>query len=194
LALVLICVIVLAVGVAVGRQLWTGRQAKSQADEAGASYFSSCNFDQAGQVPDGTIIGTLQLPGDATTWPIRAGTDEAALTAGVGWFSQTALPGQLGNMAVIGRRLITGGAFDAILDLKVGDQVVVHTCESQYTYTIFVAPSDLTVQRSDGWVLDPTPGSSGQLPTQAILTLIANQDIIGSSDLAVGFAKLTGTS
>jgi len=133
----------------------------------------------------------LTLPGSLTTWPIKVGTGDDSLDAGVGWYPQTASPGQIGNMAVVGRRLPSGGAFDSILSLSTGDQVVVETCAMRYTYTISVAPRDLTVQPDATWVLGAVPGQPSVVPTTSWLTLIANQDVLPSSDRAVGFAKLS---
>jgi len=143
---------------------------------------------------DNVVIGLLTMPGSMTMWPIHTGVSDAALDAGVGWYQQTAEPGQVGNMALVGRRLPSGGPFDNILNLNVGDTVTVTTCTSVFTYTLVTAPRDLTVQPTDDWVLDAVPGSPSAMPTDAWLTLIANQSIESSPDRAVGFAKLTATS
>ena len=181
-----------------------GWLASNQASSTGRGFLSACAANQApapattptlrvtGTPPsDGTTIGLITLPGSTTAWPIKAGTGSDALAAGVGWYTQTAAPGQLGNMAVVGRRLPSGGAFDAILSLSAGDQIELQTCAVTYTYTVRIAPRDLTVQSADTWVLDPVPGAAADLPTTAWLTLIANLDVMGGPDRAVGFAELT---
>ena len=186
-----------------------GDQAADQAAAAGDDFLAACplvtdntsNLSPTPTLPppfpagvapaDGTIIGLLRLSSAATPWPIRAGVGEDNLAAGVGWYPQTAGPGQLGNMALVGYRLSSGGAFDDILGMNVGDEVIVDTCDTRFTYTVEVAPRDLTVQPNDTWVLDAVPGQPGSLPNTAWLTLIANQDILPGSDRAVGFARLT---
>ena len=198
-------------GLAVWQFWWVGRQATGAAGQAGQEFLNACpGWCPVGQLPgddlsvmgpmpvpddavppDGVTIALLTLPGSTTTWPIRVGTDDTSLDAGVGWYAQTSGPGQIGNMAVVGRRLPSGGAFDNILALNVGDQVSIDTCAMHFVYTIRVAPRDLTVQASDTWVLDAVPGQPNVMPTAAWLTLIANQDVLPSDDRAVGFAELT---
>jgi len=186
LGVVIVVLLAIAVvGAFVWQFWWVPSQATAAADQSAGAYCTTGADDGA--------IGLLQLPGASTKWPIGSGVTDETLAAGVGWYPQTGRPGQPGNMAVVGRRLIAGGAFDSILDLAEGDLVMVETCDMVYTYTVVVAPRDLTVQPGDTWVLDPVPGSSGVMPTEAWLTLIANQDILPSNDRAVGFASLTNS-
>jgi len=208
-AVVILLALVVA-GLAAWQFWWVGRDAASRAGQAGESYFASCPVvvlpsEQAtaslpaplpdtAEPPEGTTIGLLTLPGSSTQWPIKAGTDDANLDAGVGWYSQTSGPGEVGNMAVVGRRLASGGAFDSILSLAVGDLLTLETCSMVYTYTVTVAPADLTVQPNDVWVLDAVPGQPDAIPSVSWLTLIANQDVISTNDRAVGFAELTSST
>ena len=53
-----------------------------------------------------------------------------------------------------------------------------------------MAPRDLTVQSDDDWVLDAVPGHPEQLPSRAVMTLTANQDLLPTGDRSVGFAHL----
>ncbi|MCL2489325.1 MAG: class E sortase [Propionibacteriaceae bacterium] len=175
-----------------------GLQAASRASSESSAYLSACQLDpgfngaDAHAVAADVTIGVLTLPG-STAWPVRAGVSNAALDGGVGWYQQTAAPGQVGNMAVVGQRA-AGGAFDGILKLNAGDTITLQTCLATYTYTLVTSPRDLTVQSDDDWVLGAVPGASGLMPTDTWLTLIANQDVRPSPDRAVGFAKLTATS
>jgi len=188
-AVVILVLLVLIVAGGLGRQFWwVPRQVAASAEQKSSDFLAACTT-----APVEDDIGLLQLPGASTMWPIRSGVDDDAMAAGVGWYPQTGLPGQPGNMAIVGRRLVAGGAFDGILNLNQGDQVIIETCDTVYTYTVVVAPRDLTVQPDDTWVLDPVPGSSGVMPSQSWLTLIANQDVLPSSDRAVGFASLTAS-
>jgi len=201
LAVVLVALAVVGAGVFGWWRLWgAGVQSSRQAAQASSDYLGGCGqaagakSADAHAAADGVTIGLLTLPGSSTTWPIRAGVSDAALDAGVGWYQQTDAPGEVGNMALVGRRLTSGGAFDSILNINVGDAVTVTTCESVFTYTVVTAPRDLTVQPADTWVLGTVPGSPSAMPTDSWLTLIANQDVTGSSDRAVGFARLTATT
>jgi len=198
LAVAIVAVVVVVVAALGWWRLWgAGQQNAAQAGKDATSYLSGCDLDPGfNGTPEtdssGATVGLLTLPGSSTSWPIRVG--DAALDGGVGWYQQTAGPGQVGNMAVVGRRLASGGPFDNILDLNVGDAITVTTCADVFTYTLVTAPRDLTVQPTDTWVLGAVPGSPSAMPTDAWLTLIANQDISPSPDRVVGFAKLTSTS
>lgn len=170
---------------------WTPRQNTHQADAAERDYFANCQSIDPGF--DVRRIGLMQLPGSQTWWPVLQLAADDGQASNLIWYPTTALPGQLGNMVVVGQRLVAGGPFSNILDLNQGDKVIVETCSMRYTYTVVVAPRDLTVQPGDTWVMDPVPGEQGVMPTDAYLTLIANQDITPSTDRAVGFAKLTSS-
>ena len=181
-------------------RLWgASLQAASRAGSESTAYLDSCKLDSgfngadAHAVADDVTIGVLTLPGSSTAWPIRSGVSDAALDGGVGWYQQTAAPGDVGNMAVVGQR-VSGGAFNGILGLNAGDTITLQTCTATYAYTLVTSPRDLTVQSDDDWVLGAVPGASGLMPTDTWLTLIANQDVRPSPDRAVGFAKLTTTS
>jgi len=181
-------------------QVWGADwQADRRATAASAQFRSSCSLDPGfsggpDTAADGSVVADLTLPGTSTPWPVRVGVQDASLADGVGWYRQTAAPGEVGNMAVVGYRLGAGGAFDGILSLNTGDTIRLETCFRRYTYTIEVAPRDLTVQPTDTWVLQAVPGQPAAMPTDSWLTLIANQDISPSTDRAVGFARLTSTS
>jgi len=187
-----LAVVVAAVGV---WSLWLrGVFAAARADADSRTYLSGCLDPGFTGVRDGVQIAIITLPGSPTGWPVRQGVGGASLRDSVGWYDQTARPGQVGNMVLVGQRLATGGPFDAILDIKAGDAITVETCQAVYTYTVRVAPSDLTVQPTDTWVMDAVPGRPAAMPSTAWLTLVANQDVLPTSDRAVGFAELTATT
>lgn len=135
----------------------------------------------------------LRIPSLELEVPIIAGVEPGDLNRGVGWYPGSALPGQVGNFAVAGYRFSNGEPFRRLLELKIGDQVVVETAHAVFTYTVISAPGDLTVDRDDSWVLDPVPGRPEEAPTQAHLTLTTAEDVIDTDDRSVGFATLTDT-
>lgn len=154
--------------------------------------------------PRDTIVGSvipsgafalLRIPafGDDYEVPILSGTDPGALARGVGHYSSTAMPGQVGNFAVSGHRVTHGQPFARLLELNQGDKIVVETRTAIYSYTLDVAPRDLTVESSDGWVLNPVPGKN-TAPTKALLTLTSCQDLFRSRDRSIGFGHLTRTT
>jgi sortase A len=94
--------------------------------------------------------------------PIVLGDDWEALKRGVGQHIGTADPGQRGNLVLTGHNDIYGEVFRELDQLQPGDEVVVFTAHTSYTYviveTIFVAPTEVEV-------LEPT--------SNATLTLIS---------------------
>ncbi len=126
--------------------------------------------------------------------PIIVGTSDYALGRGVGWYESTQLPGQVGNFALAGHRITHGEPFARLLELKVGDKVIVTTKTTVFTYEIDKPPSQLTVKDVDTWVLDPVPGKTNVKPTQALITLTTCQDLFHSPDRSVGFGHLVGTA
>lgn len=163
---------------------------------------------QSGPTPTATGPGTRPVPGDAMALlripalgndyevPIIAGTEASQLARGVGWYTSTALPGQVGNFAIAGHRITHGEPFARVMQLKAGDKVIVETRQAIYTYELTSAPADLTVKDTEGsWVLWPVPDKNkpGAQPTQAIITLTTCTDLFASPDRSVGFGKLIET-
>jgi sortase A len=126
--------------------------------------------------------------------PVLEGTDPSVLAKGVGHYPGTAAAGAVGNFALAGQRITRGKPFAALLTLQPGDQVVVETRDAVHTYVIDEPPRQLTVRRSDGWVLDPVPGRPGERATVALITLTTSQDLFRSGDRSVGFGHLQSTT
>ena len=150
--------------------------------------------DGASVIP-GDAIALLRIPafGDDYEIPILNGTDLSILSKGVGHYSSTAAPGQIGNFAIAGHRVTHGQPFAKMLTLKKGDEVIVETREAIYTYVIDDSPRRLTVKDSETWVLDPVPGEPDAKPTEALITLTTCQDLFRSSDRSIGFGRLQST-
>ena len=145
------------------------------------------------------------LPGDATALlripafgadyeiPVLEGTDLDILSEGVGHYTGTAAPGEVGNFALAGHRVTHGEPFSRLLELDPGDEVVVETRTAVYTYVLDEAPRALTVDDTATWVLDPVPGEPDREPTRALITLTTCQDLFRSPDRSVGFGHLQST-
>lgn len=168
----------------------TNQLAGNRAVAAVESFHTSCSTATEAD-STGEVVGLLSFPGKSqTSWPILAGTSGEQLSTGIGWYPQTAAPGQIGNMVLAGYRVTHGAPFANLLDLEVGDEVLIETCDSVFTYQIVVAPRDLTVQAGDDWVLDAVPGEPGRRPTGRMITLITSQDLLPTADRSVGFGQL----
>ena len=150
--------------------------------------------DGASVIP-GDAIALLRIPafGDDYEIPILNGTDLTILSKGVGHYSSTAAPGQIGNFAIAGHRVTHGQPFAKMLTLKKGDEVIVETREAIYTYVIDDSPRRLTVKDGETWVLDPVPGEPDAKPTEALITLTTCQDLFRSADRSIGFGRLQST-
>lgn len=144
----------------------------------------------------GEAMGLLRVPafGKDFEVPILAGTDLDTLSRGVGHYTSTAAPGQIGNFAIAGHRVTHGQPFAKLLDLDRGDKVSIETRSAIYTYVLDRAPRELTVDDTETWVLEPVPGRDAAPARRALLTLTTCQDLFRSSDRSVGFGHLIQTT
>ena len=134
----------------------------------------------------------IRIPalGNDWVWPVVAGISVEDLKKGVGWYPTTAQPGQVGNFALAGHRVTNGEPFRRMLDLRVGDTVIIETRDAMLTYELTSSPGQLTVQDTETWVLDPVPGHDDVQPTESLITLTTCEDLFNSPDRSVAFGKL----
>jgi sortase A len=140
----------------------------------------------------GEPMALVRIPKFGPDWekPLVHGTSSDDLAKGLGHYEQTALPGQIGNLAIAGHRVTHGSPFKRLLELGKGDQVVVETRDATYAYVLDTSPADLTVRPADVWVLQPVPGKPAQKPTRATITLTTCEDLFRSPDRSIGFGHL----
>ena len=143
----------------------------------------------------GAAMGLLRIPAFGASYeiPVVDGTGLDVLSKGVGHYTSTAQPGQIGNFALAGHRVTHGEPFSRLLELDKGDQIIVETRDSVFTYVLDEAPKQLTVKETDTWVIDPVPGKPDVKPTQSLITLTTCQDLFHSPDRSVGFGHLEST-
>jgi len=143
----------------------------------------------------GDAIALLRIPAFGADYevPILFGTDLSFLNRGVGHYTSTAQPGEIGNFAVAGHRVTHGQPFSRLLELDAGDEVIVETRAAIHTYVMDGSPRNLTVDDTETWVLDSDPHHPGAEATEALLTLTTCQDLFHSPDRSVGFAHLAKT-
>ncbi len=100
--------------------------------------------------------------------PVVEGTGRDVLALGVGHYVGSAGPGAIGNFALAGHRTTYGRPFHDVDRLEAGDRVVVETAEKVFVYEVtehrIVRPSEVDV-------IAAVPGSPGEEPTQALLTM-----------------------
>lgn len=89
-------------------------------------------------IPAGAGFANLYIPrfGKDYAWTIVEGTDDADLERGPGHYSNTALPGQIGNFALAGHRVGKGEPFLNLDQLQPGDAIVVQTRGNWYVYRV----------------------------------------------------------
>ena len=136
-------------------------------------------------IPIGEGIANLYIPrfGKDFAFTIVEGTDNASLEKGPGHYTDTALPGAIGNFAVAGHRVGKGEPFLNLDRLQPGDTVIIETKAKWYVYVVKGAKGDITstvpdgipgreiVAPSDGGVILPVPNQAQAKPTETLMTM-----------------------
>ena len=119
-------------------------------------------------VPKGRAFAIVRIPrlGADYARPVLEGTDHDTLTAGVGHYTGTAMPGAVGNFAVAGHR--NQATFWRLDELRDGDTIV---AESQTAWYVYLVSSTEIVKPTQVEVVAPVPDKPGARPTKAMLTL-----------------------
>lgn len=121
---------------------------------------------------EATTFGALHVPrwGYDYVKPISEGTSRARVldALGIGHYTDTAMPGAVGNFAVAGHRTTYGKPFTDIQLLEKGDALVVQTDSAWYVYRV---TSTEIVRPGYVAAIAPTPDAPGVAPTVASITL-----------------------
>jgi sortase A len=135
-------------------------------------------------------IGIMYIPrfGAGYTRPIVQGTSQDVLdTLGLGHYSNTAMPGAVGNFAVAGHRQTHGAVLDNIHTLVPGDKIYVQTKDGYYMY-VFRNNQIVMPSRTD--VLEPVPTQPGAAPTESFLTMTSCNPRFGAEERIIAYALL----
>lgn len=97
--------------------------------------------------------------------PVISGTDQQALSRGVGHYTSTELPGETGNFGIAGHRATNGEPFAFFERLSVGDMVYLQTTAGWFSYQL---AQDRKIQDTEVWVLEDDPIGLGE---QNLITL-----------------------
>jgi sortase A len=149
---------------------------------------------EAATGPGGAVHEVLRIPALGKDWaqPVYDGVTNKQLRAGVGHFSDTEQPGDIGNYALAGHRSgVADPAFRYIDHIRTGSVISVTTAHRiTYTYTVIrvhtVAPADVTV-------IAQVPGKPNAVPTKAKLTLVTCWPANGHSKRVIVEADLTSS-
>lgn len=97
----------------------------------------------------GDVVGQLVIPSIDVDFFVVSGVGVEELRLGPGHFTDTPLPGQLGNSAIAGHRTTYGQPFHDLNQLAAGDDIVITTAFGTYTYEVrdlkVVEPTDYGV-------------------------------------------------
>lgn len=137
----------------------------------------------------GDAFALLRIPrlGENYRVPIVEGVSLDDLAQGVGHYPETALPGQIGNFSVAGHRATNGEPFAYLDQVNVGDDVVVESRTTWYTYEVtkeyIVAPTQVGV-------ILPVPNQPDATPRRRLMTLTTCNPRWDSYERLIFHAKL----
>jgi len=139
-------------------------------------------------------FGLMYIPrlrDDVWATPLIEGVTSTDLAKGMGHFTETVLPGEIGNTAYAGHRATHGEPLAHVDQLVAGDLVYIETGSQWFGYQL---TEDQLVQPDDVWVLDPVPGEPpGTEPTKAIVTLVTCHPRWGSTQRWIWWGELVET-
>ena len=139
----------------------------------------------------GQVFGALIVPrfGADYTRAIATGVDVQTVLnnrrIGIGHYSETQMPGEVGNFAVAAHRTTYGAAFGAIDQLRLGDRIYVETVDGWYEYSFrgleYVWPTGVDV-------LAPVPTVPGISPTDRVLTMTSCNPRFSAAERIIAYA------
>ncbi|XVX20337.1 class E sortase [Actinomycetota bacterium] len=134
----------------------------------------------------------LRIPrfGDDYARPIFEGTGHEILDEGVGHYTGTAKPGEVGNFSVAGHRVTYGKPFNQIHTLVKGDKIIV---ETRAGYATYVVESHRIVLPGQSEVIAPVPDQPGATPTERWMTLTACHPMFSARERYIVHARLEST-
>ncbi|MBW3619045.1 MAG: class E sortase [Actinobacteria bacterium] len=91
----------------------------------------------------GAALTKIAIPDIEVETLVVQGVSPAALRAGAGHFPDSALPGQVGNVAIAGHRTTYGKPFNRIDELRVGSPIWLETPVGDFEYVVVAPPTDL---------------------------------------------------
>jgi sortase A len=103
------------------------------------------------RVPVASPVSRIVIPKLGVNTIVVEGTSKEALDAGAGHYSNSKLPGEIGNIAIAGHRVTYGRPFHDLDRLAPGDRVVLETPIGPFTYEM-VPPFD---GHANPWVIQP---------------------------------------
>lgn len=118
--------------------------------------------------------------------PIAEGTGYYdVLDENIGHYTDTQMPGAVGNFAIAGHRLAYGASMQHIHELQIGDKIIVGTQDGWYTYVYrsgeYVAPTQVDV-------LGSVPRVPEAIGSDRILTLMSCNPFWSTDERIIAYA------
>jgi sortase A len=145
---------------------------------------------------DATAIIRIPRFGSDYAVPVFEGTSDDVLATGFGHFDHTAAPGEVGNFALAAHRITHGEPLRRMPALKIGDEVLVQTRTTTFTYRLTTPGSGLVVPFTAGWVTHPLPTNPdggvepAHAPGQRLITLTTCSELFHTDNRMVAFGVL----
>lgn len=117
----------------------------------------------------GALIAHLQIRRMGLRTDVREGIGQSVLRRGVGHYPRTALPGQEGNVVLLGHRTTWRRPFNRLDMVKRGDGIILRVGRTTYVYT---ARSKHVIRPTDRSALEPVPFKRRSAPDGKYITLI----------------------
>ena len=113
-----------------------------------------------GEVDPDVFVGEIEIPAIMLESPMYHGVTDATLDRGVGWWPNTARPGEVGNVVLGGHRTSWPKPFRYVDLLEPGDEIVFTTEAGRFVYAV----SRTEVVYPDAmWIVDQTPSATATL-------------------------------
>ena len=155
------------------------------------------------KVRRGQAAALIRIPrfGDDYVIPVLEGIGDDQLSSGYGHFPGTAAPGDVGNYALAAHRITHGEPLRDMPKLRPGDEVVVETRDTIFTYSLDTNPNELIVTFAGIWVIDPVPTNPirggvqppSQKPRQQLITLTTCAELFHTDNRMIAFGHLVDT-
>lgn len=105
-------------------------------------------------------IGTIEIPAIMLSSTIHYGITDATFDRGVGWWPNTAQPGEVGNVVLGGHRTSQPRPFRYLDLLEPGDEIVFTTSTGRHVYSV----SRTEIVYPDAmWIVDQTSTATATL-------------------------------
>ena len=146
-------------------------------------------------VPLGRASALVRIPrfGDDYVMPVLEGVGDDVLARGFGHFEDSADAGGRGNYALAAHRVTHGEPLRDMPSLRPGDEVLVETRDTVYTYVLDTNPFVVTFR--DVWVVakepeNPDPAGVNPVDDSRLITLTTCAEIFHTDDRMIAFGHL----